>query len=46
MYFKTAQKLYHLLDYYNSCCCSVQSEQLMTIQDLRLKLSGAALKYP
>lgn len=32
---KSTQKLPYLLGYYNSCCCPMQSEQLMTIQDLR-----------
>lgn len=36
---KTIQKLSHLLGCYNSCCCPMQLEELMTIQDLRLEMT-------
>lgn len=42
----TNQKLSHLLGYPNSCCCPVRSDQLMTILNLRLAITGAGLKYP
>lgn len=43
---KTTHKFSHLLGYYNSCCCPMQSEQLITIQDLRLEMTGIGPKYP